>query len=107
MPDIEIGTIYFPSLPTDHPLRKLCEEEGFDMRLQDKVCKAFTASLQDFLNGLTEIRDEEFEEVASARDSSFRGAMLTDDGEALLLSTDATEPMDPSQIVGPDGETPL
>ena len=93
---IEIGKIYFPSLPTNHPLRKLCDEEGFDMRLQDKVCRAFTESLQDFLDGLsTQRAEEDFVEVANAREGSLRGSMVVEDEE------------DTAGLVGPDGRTML
>ena len=78
------------------------------MRLQDKVCRAFSESLQDFLDGLsTQRAEEDFVEVANARESSFQGSMLTDDGEALLLATDPTEAADVPLLVGPDGETLL
>lgn len=95
MPEIVIGKINFPALPKNHPLRKLCEEENFDARLREKVCKYWMESLRHFIDGLsTQRTEEDFTEVANARESSFRGSMLTDDGEALLLATDATEPVE-------------
>ena len=102
--EIEIGKIYFPSLPTNHPLRKYCEEMKFDMAGQDKCCQMVTDCLEDFLAGLGELRaEEDFVEVANARESSFRGAMLTEDGDSLLLATDDTEAPPSGQLVGPDG----
>lgn len=107
MPDIKAGTLYFPQLPKNHPIQKYVEEEKLDMHGQDKLCKLVTDCIDEFLLGLTTVRDEEFEEVANARESSFQGSMLTDDGEVLLLATDPTEVADVPLLVGPDGETLL
>lgn len=96
---IEIGKIYFPSLPPNHPIRKLCEEEGFDMRVQNKVCEAWMESLQEFLEGLsTQRAEEDFVEVANARESSFCGSTIADENDALCSNEEM-----PPLIVGPDG----
>jgi hypothetical protein len=103
--DIEIGKIYFPNLPKDHPLRKYCEERKHDMKEQDATCKMVSACFDELLAGLITKRTEaDFKEVADARKSSFEGSVLTDDGDALLLSTDATEPADAPTLVGPSGD---
>jgi hypothetical protein len=105
MVDIEIGHLYFPALPKNHPLREYCDKYKYDMFRQDELCKVMMACIEEFWGGLSTQRNEDFKEVADARESSFRDGVLTEDGAAALLTGSSTEgASERPRIVGPNGE---
>ena len=89
---IEAGRIHYCHLPKDHPIKVLCVEEKFDLRMQEKIMRAMEGTLDRFLDSLIDQREEDLHEVVNNIQQTMVDPLPED-----------TTPL----IAGPDGETPL
>ena len=90
--EIEAGRIHYCHLPKDHPIKVLCEEEKFDLRLQERVMRAMEGTLDRFLDSLIDQREEDLHEVVNNIQQTLVEPLPEDDTPIIM---------------GPDGETPL
>jgi hypothetical protein len=89
---IEAGRIHYCHLPKDHPIKVLCEEEKFDLKMQERVMRAMEETLDRFLDSLIDQREKDLHEVVNNIQQTLVEPLPED-----------TNPI----ILGPDGETPL
>jgi hypothetical protein len=92
---IEAGKTHYLHLPEDHPIKRLCKEEKFDMRLQDKIMRTMEETVDLFLNSLIADREDVFHQAVE----EFQ--------EGLLVGPAPEQEDYEPVIVGPDGESPL
>ena len=82
---IEAGRIHYCHLPKDHPIKVLCVEEKFDLRLQERVMRAMEETLDRFLDSLIDQREQDLHEVFNSIQQTLAEPLPPEDDRPRIL----------------------